>query len=178
MKNILTASTSVQNMVVTVFIFYSEWPRHTCNSSNSKARVDMILAPPLFFLFFDMWLITCRNMKMLNEITAIYGITPGAATQWGLIKRVLHNIAFAGLSEMGIHAASNILGSSLAATGLPRPGRGLAPVCLLPERVCRRLNCVDHCHWIWMSSDSSPGLVSRSWPVSAIIRSRGNSISL
>lgn len=74
---------------------------------------------------FDMWLVGWRNLKMLREITDIYGISPGAATQWNLLKKVLHNIAFAGLSEMGIHAGSHILGSSLTASISARAGQGV-----------------------------------------------------
>ncbi len=99
-----------------------EAARQCVHRYSVQSGVMVGLSP---FASFDMWLIAWRNMKMLSEITAIYGITPGAATQWGLIKRVLHNIAFAGLSEMGIHAASNILGSSLAATVSAKAGQGI-----------------------------------------------------
>lgn len=74
---------------------------------------------------FDMLLVGWRNLKMLREITNIYGISPGAMTQLSLLKKVLHNIAFAGVSEITIHASSHILGSSLTASLSAKAGQGV-----------------------------------------------------
>lgn len=74
---------------------------------------------------FDMWLVGWRNLKMLNEIANIYGIAPGAATQWRLLRKVLHNIAFAGISEMSIHASSHFLSNSLASSLSMKAGQGV-----------------------------------------------------
>jgi putative membrane protein len=72
-----------------------------------------------------MWLVGWRNLKMLREIADIYGISPGTATQWKLLRKVLHNIAFAGLSEISIHAGSHLLSSSLTASLSARAGQGV-----------------------------------------------------
>ncbi len=74
---------------------------------------------------FDMLLVGWRNLRMLREIADIYGIAPGAAAQWALLKGVAQNIAFAGLSEMALDAGAEALGSSLATKLSARAGQGL-----------------------------------------------------
>lgn len=107
-----------------------------------QAGVLVALSP---YATFDMWLVGWRNLKMLREITEIYGISPGAVTQWSLLKKVLHNIAFAGVSEMSIHAASHVLGSSLTSSLSARAGQGLgaglftARSAIQAIRLCRPL---------------------------------------
>lgn len=94
---------------------------------------------------FDMLLVGWRNLRMLREIADIYGIAPGAAAQWVLLKHVLHSLAFAGLSEMAIDAGTAALGSSLTANLSARAGQGLgaglftARTGLQALRLCRPL---------------------------------------
>lgn len=73
----------------------------------------------------DMWLVGWRNLRMLRELAAIYGIAPGAAAQWHLLKQVFHNIAFAGISEASIHASTHLLSTSLTASLSMRAGQGV-----------------------------------------------------
>lgn len=77
------------------------------------------------FATFDMWLVGWRNLRMLRELAEIYGISAGATAQWKLLKGVLHNIAFAGLSEATIHAGTHVLGGSLSGAVSARIGQGI-----------------------------------------------------
>ncbi len=99
-----------------------EAARRCVHRYSVQSGIMVALSP---YATFDMWLVGWRNLKMLREITEIYGISPGAATQWSLLRKVLHNIAFAGLSEMTIHAGSHLLGSSLTSTVSARAGQGI-----------------------------------------------------
>lgn len=74
---------------------------------------------------FDMLLVGWRNLKMLRQLAAIYGIAPGAVTQWQLLRQVLHNIAFSGLSELIIDAGSQTLGTTLTSQISARAGQGV-----------------------------------------------------
>jgi putative membrane protein len=107
--------------------------RHALTEQDARARrcvqrysiesgVLVALSP---WATFDMLLVGWRNLRMLREIAAIYGIAPGAAAQWALLRRVLHSLAFAGASEMAIDAGSAALGSSLTSTLSARAGQGL-----------------------------------------------------
>jgi putative membrane protein len=87
-----------------------------------QAGLMVALSP---YATFDMYLVGWRNLKMLRELAEIYGIAPGAVTQWQLLKQVLHNIAFAGLSEVTIHAGSHLLGASITQTLSARAGQGI-----------------------------------------------------
>ncbi|GAA0693413.1 TIGR01620 family protein [Marinobacterium maritimum] len=74
---------------------------------------------------FDMLLVAWRNLRMLREISTIYGVAPGLLTQGRLLKQVLQNLAFAGASEMAMEAGSALLSSSVTASLSARAGQGL-----------------------------------------------------
>ncbi len=99
-----------------------EAARQCLHRHSIQSGVMVALSP---YATFDMWLVGWRNLKMLREIADIYGISPGTATQWKLLRKVLHNIAFAGLSEISIHAGSHLLSSSLTASLSARAGQGV-----------------------------------------------------
>ncbi|MBA4501260.1 TIGR01620 family protein [Marinobacterium marinum] len=94
---------------------------------------------------FDMLLVAWRNLRMLREVAAIYGIASGPLTQGRLLKQVLQNLAFAGASELSLEAGSALLGSSLTASLSARAGQGLgaglftARTGLAAIRLCRPL---------------------------------------
>lgn len=94
---------------------------------------------------FDMLLAGWRNLRMLNEIMSIYGIAPGASAQIKLVRSVLHNIAFAGLSDLAMDAGSTLLGTSLTSGLSARAGQGLgaglftARTGLMAMELCRPL---------------------------------------
>ncbi len=99
-----------------------EAARRCISRYSIQSGVLVALSP---YASFDMLLVGWRNLKMLREITDIYGISPGAMTQWGLLRKVLHNIAFAGVSEISIHASSHLLSSSITASLSAKAGQGL-----------------------------------------------------
>lgn len=99
-----------------------EAARRCVHRYSVQSGIMVALSP---YATFDMWLVGWRNLKMLREVTDIYGISTGATTQWSLLKKVLHNIAFAGLSEMTIHASSHILGNSITTSISARAGQGI-----------------------------------------------------
>ncbi len=74
---------------------------------------------------FDMLLVAWRNLRMLREISTIYGVAPGLLTQGRLLKQVLQNLAFAGASEMAMEAGSALLSSSVTTSLSARAGQGL-----------------------------------------------------
>ncbi|MBV0932930.1 TIGR01620 family protein [Marinobacterium weihaiense] len=74
---------------------------------------------------FDMLLVAWRNLRMLREISTIYGLPSGPLTQGRLLRQVLQNLAFAGASEMAVDAGSALLSSSITAGLSARAGQGL-----------------------------------------------------
>ncbi len=94
-----------------------------CIKQHSIQSGLMVALSP--YATFDMLLVGWRNLKMLREVAAIYGIAPGVATQWKLLHQVLHNIAFSGLSEWLIDAGTQALGTSLTGQVSARAAQGI-----------------------------------------------------
>ena len=61
----------------------------------------------------DMLFMGWRNLRMLREIYALYGVRPGAATRMRLLKGVFTNIALAGASELVTEMSADALGWSV-----------------------------------------------------------------
>lgn len=96
--------------------------RRCVKSYSVQSGILVALSP---YATFDMLLVGWRNLKMLRELAEIYGIAPGAATQWQLLRQVLHNIAFSGLSELMIDAGSQTLGTALTGQISARAAQGV-----------------------------------------------------
>lgn len=93
-----------------------------CIKEHSVQSGLMVALSP--YATFDMLLVGWRNLKMLRAIAEIYGIAPGAATQWKLLSQVLHNIAFSGVSELLIDMGTQTLGTSLTGQVSARAAQG------------------------------------------------------
>lgn len=107
--------------------------RHALSQTDQAARrcvqrysvesgVMVALSP---WASFDMLLVAWRNLRMVREIATLYGIAPGLLTQGKLLKQILHNLAFAGASEVAMDAGSALLGSSLTSSLSARAGQGI-----------------------------------------------------
>ncbi|MCW8885899.1 MAG: TIGR01620 family protein [Motiliproteus sp.] len=97
------------------------------------------------FASFDILLAAWRNWRMLNSIADCYGIAPGIAGQWRLLRQVLHNLAFVGLSELAIDNSGTLLTGSVTGQLTARIGQGLgaglvtARIGLEAVKLCRPL---------------------------------------
>lgn len=89
---------------------------------STQSGLLVALSP---YATFDMLLVGWRNLKMLQQLAEIYGIAPGAATQWKLLGQVLHNIAFTGLSELLIDAGTQAVSTSVTAQISARASQGI-----------------------------------------------------
>lgn len=105
---------------------------------------------------FDMLLVGWRNLRMLNEVAEIYAIAPGAASQWRLLKQVLHNLAFVGLSELTIDSGGALFGSSLTTQLSARMGQGLGAG-LVTARI--GLQAIELCRPLPYDQDRKPKLI-------------------
>ena len=122
-------------------------------SKHSLETAVMVGVSP--FVTFDMLLIAWRNLKMMNEIADIYAVAPGSATQWRLLKQVLHNLAFVGLTELTIDGGGALLGSSLTTQLSARMGQGLGAG-LMTGRV--GIQAVQLCRPFPYDTDKKPRL--------------------
>jgi putative membrane protein len=108
----------------------------------SEAGV-MVAMSPLAFL--DMLLVLWRNTQMIREIAAIYGFFPGRVGQWWLLRRVFHNLLYAGVSELVSDAGAELLGGKVSAVVSAKMAQGVgvgvftARLGLQTMKLCRPL---------------------------------------
>ena len=73
----------------------------------------------------DLAVVLWRNLKLVREIAALYGARPGYVGSLKLLRRMLANIAVAGVAESAHHVAVEALGGSIAAAISTRMGQGV-----------------------------------------------------
>ncbi|MBP2300629.1 TIGR01620 family protein [Azospirillum picis] len=103
----------------------------------------------------DFAVVLWRNLKLVREIAALYGARPGYVGSLRLLRRMLANIAVAGVTESAHHVAVEALGGSLAAAISTRMGQGMING-LLTARV--GLTAMHLCRPIAFGPDNRPSL--------------------
>lgn len=101
----------------------------------------MVAISPLTLL--DMALVAWRSLAMVDRLCRLYGLELGYASRLRLFRNVLHNMAFAGASELATDASMDMLSLDLAGRLSARAGQGLATgllsarLGLRAQRLCR-----------------------------------------
>ena len=103
----------------------------------------------------DLAVVLWRNLKLVREIAALYGARPGYVGSLKLLRRMLANIAVAGVAESAHHVAVEALGGSLAAAISTRMGQGVING-LLTARV--GITAMHLCRPIAFGSHNRPSL--------------------
>lgn len=83
----------------------------------------MVAASPLAAV--DMLLVLWRNLRMIEDIGACYGIRLGALSRWRLIRRLLRHMLYVGASEAALDMGMDLLGLELAGRLSARAGQGV-----------------------------------------------------
>ena len=73
----------------------------------------------------DLAVVLWRNLKLVREVATLYGVRPGYFGSLRLLRRMLANLAVAGVAESAHHVAVEALGGSLAAAISTRVGQGV-----------------------------------------------------
>ncbi len=113
----------------------------------------MIAVSPLALV--DMIFIAWRNIRLINHIAALYGIELGYFSRIYLLRMVLLNIAFAGISELVRESSMNWLSQDLTARLSARIAQGIG-VGLLTARL--GIKAMELCRQLPWMSDDKPGL--------------------
>ncbi|HYH38946.1 MAG TPA: TIGR01620 family protein [Azospirillum sp.] len=91
----------------------------------------------------DLAVVLWRNLKLVRAIAGLYGARPGYVGSLRLLRRMLANLAVAGVTESAHHVAVEALGGSLVAALSTRVGQGVinglltARVGLTAMHLCR-----------------------------------------
>ena len=73
----------------------------------------------------DVVIVLWRNLKLVREVATLYGAKPGRFGSWRLMRRMLANLAVAGVAEGLSHVAVDALGGSIAAAISTKLGQGM-----------------------------------------------------
>ena len=91
----------------------------------------------------DLLIVLWRNLKLVREVSGLYGARPGSLGSLRLLRKMLANLAVAGVTESAHHVAVEALGGTLAAALSTRVGQGVinglltARVGLAAMHLCR-----------------------------------------
>ena len=69
-----------------------------CVAKHSEQTALFVAVSPLILV--DMLLALWRSAKMLDEVSQIYGLRPSLLGRWQLMKEVLYQVAFTGITEL------------------------------------------------------------------------------
>lgn len=73
----------------------------------------------------DALVVAWRNLRLVRELATLYGARPGWLGSLRLLRRMLANLAVAGLADSGSDLAVEAIGGTLAASLSARVGQGL-----------------------------------------------------
>lgn len=73
----------------------------------------------------DMLIVLWRNLKLVRGVAALYGVRPGYWASLRLMRKLLGNLAVAGVGESVATAAADALGGTLAAAVSANLGKGV-----------------------------------------------------
>lgn len=73
----------------------------------------------------DMLIVLWRNLKLVRGVAALYGVRPGYLSSLRLMRKLLGNLAVAGVGESVATAAADALGGTLAAAVSANFGKGV-----------------------------------------------------
>jgi putative membrane protein len=117
---------------------------------SSEAAAMVALSP---YASLDMLLVLWRNSRMLKQIAAQYGLAPSMVAQLYLIRLVLLNIAFAGVSQVVTDLGLETLGTEFASRLSARVAQGISAG-LFSARIGYK--CLQLCRPIPLRVDETP----------------------
>ncbi|MGI0118994.1 YcjF family protein [Zooshikella sp. RANM57] len=122
LTNVHTDKETLQLYNHTVLSAFDQQAKHTVNRSASESALFIAISP---LALTDMMIMMLRNVKLINDIAAIYGVNLGYWSRIKLVKSVLFNVFFAGASELIADLGMELLGTELAGKLSARMAQGI-----------------------------------------------------
>ncbi|HSH46994.1 MAG TPA: TIGR01620 family protein, partial [Halomonas sp.] len=92
-------------------------------SRMSSETAVLVAVSPLTLV--DMALVAWRHLAMIDRLSRLYGLELNYAARLRLLRHVLHDMAFAGVSEMASDASMQLVSMNLAGKLSTRTAQGL-----------------------------------------------------
>jgi putative membrane protein len=122
-------------------------------SKNASAAGVIIAISP--FALLDMLLVLWRNLRMLNQINHLYGLSLGYWARIRLIRNIFNTMLYAGASEILADAGNYALGASLTSQLSAKIAQGLGAGVLTARIGLKAMQASRPMPWL---SSEKPGL--------------------
>jgi putative membrane protein len=122
-------------------------------SNNASAASVMIAVSP--FALLDMLIVLWRNIRMMNQVSGIYGLHLGYWGRVSLIRKIFHTMLYAGAAEILSDAGNYALSAGITGKISTRVAQGMGAGVLTARIGLKAINESRPMPWI---SESKPGL--------------------
>ncbi|MFT6777796.1 MAG: putative membrane protein [Paraglaciecola sp.] len=122
-------------------------------SKNASAASVMIAVSP--FALLDMLIVLWRNIRMMNQVSEIYGLHLGYLGRVKLIRRIFHTMLYAGAAEIFSDAGNYALSAGITGKLSTRIAQGMGAGVLTARMGLKAINESRPLPWL---SQKKPGL--------------------
>ncbi|MFT6283559.1 MAG: putative membrane protein [Arenicella sp.] len=122
-------------------------------TQNASAASVMIAVSP--FALLDMLIVLWRNIRMMNQLSEIYGLHLGYWGRVKLIRKIFHTMLYAGAAEILSDAGNYALSAGIAGKLSTRVAQGMGAGVLTARIGLKAINESRPLPWI---SQTKPGL--------------------
>jgi putative membrane protein len=113
----------------------------------------MIAVSP--FALLDMLIVLWRNLRMMNQISEVYGLQLGYWGRVKLIRKIFHTMVYAGAAEILSDAGNYALGAGVTGKLSTRVAQGMGAGVLTARIGLKAINESRPLPWL---SEEKPGL--------------------
>jgi putative membrane protein len=114
---------------------------------SSHAGDVAVMVAASYFPAVDMLLVLWRQLKLVEEVSAAYGMDPGYWGRIQLLRKVLRNMALAGAAEIATEVGVEVLGAGAAAKLSGALAQGVAAGVLTARLGLRTMNACRAIPW-------------------------------
>jgi putative membrane protein len=122
-------------------------------TKNASAASVMIAVSP--FALLDMLIVLWRNIRMMNQVSEIYGLHLGYWARVKLIRKIFHTMLYAGAAEILSDAGNYALSAGIAGKLSTRIAQGMGAGVLTARIGLKAINESRPLPWI---SQTKPGV--------------------
>jgi putative membrane protein len=122
-------------------------------TKNASAASVMIAVSP--FAFLDMLIVLWRNIRMMNQVSEIYGLHLGYWARVKLIRKIFHTMLYAGAAEILSDAGNYALSAGIAGKLSARIAQGMGAGVLTARIGLKAINESRPLPWL---SQTKPGV--------------------
>lgn len=122
-------------------------------SKHAGESALMVALSPLAVV--DMLLVAWRNIRLIEQVSEVYGVELGYLGRLRLFKMVLQNMAFAGATEIATDVGVDMLSTGLAGKLSTRAAQGLGIGLITARFGLKTMNLMRPLPWM---NDEAPKL--------------------